>query len=117
MEGEGESESNPYRGDSILQEDYRREVPMYTKGEWKLTDDGYVTAGEKYVHEPNNFGFQIEAGAIIPKGVMANSRLIAAAPAMLEALREFMKAVDNGTERIGAGREIKINAIIAKAEK
>lgn len=62
----------------------------YTKGEWKATDDGYVYAGEKYVHEPNNFGYEIKPGSIIPKEVLANTQLISAAPDMYQILKGLM---------------------------
>ncbi len=39
-----------------------------------------------------------------------------AAPDMYEALKELMQAVDEGQERIGAGRGIKIGQILSKAE-
>src|SRR3990172_1423666 len=55
---------------------------QYTKGEWE------VTAGEKYVHEPNNLGLEARSGEIIPAEVLANSRLIAAAPDLFDALKK-----------------------------
>ncbi len=88
----------------------------YTKGEWKLTDDGYVIAGEKYVHEPNNFGFEIKAGAIIPKEVMANSRLIAAAPDMYEALKALIEAYSIGHYAMDKVVEELVSPVLVKAE-
>ena len=62
----------------------------HTPGPWVYTDDGYVTAGEVYVHEPNNLGREIVEGEIIPAEVLANARLIAAAPALLAAAKEII---------------------------
>ncbi len=39
-----------------------------------------------------------------------------AAPDMYEALKELMQAVDSGQERIGAGRGMRINISLTKAE-
>ena len=62
-----------------------REKANPTPGPWKYTDDGYVTAGETYIHEPNNLGREVIPGEIIPAEALANARLIAAAPALLAA--------------------------------
>ena len=43
---------------------------------WVLTDDGYITAGDTYVWEPNNLGREVQEGEIIPAEVMANARFI-----------------------------------------
>ena len=46
----------------------------------------------------------------------ANAQLIAAAPAMYEALKELMQAIDNGYELIGADRESRIKQALNLAE-
>ncbi len=69
----------------------------HTPGPWVYTDDGYVTAGEVYVHEPNNLGREIVEGEIIPAEVLANARLIAAAPALLAAAAAMASVLRNFT--------------------
>ncbi len=87
----------------------------YTKGEWKATDDGYVFAGEKYVHEPNNLGFEIKQGGVIPQEVLANARLIAAAPDMYLAIQHFLNHNDDGGQPCAICLK-RFNKAIAKAE-
>jgi len=64
----------------------------YTKGEWDCT---------------------CEAGY---RGEVFHCPLHKAAPEMYAFLKELATAVDDGTERIGAGREMRLSDILAKAE-
>lgn len=92
----------------------------YTKGEWKVGERQgakisiYITERDETHGE--DIDYELAQVSQRDNEQKANANLIAAAPDMYEYLKELHSALDAGYERIGAGREGRLNTILAKAE-
>ena len=87
----------------------------YTKGEWKRLKENptviiaqFQTGGVKQIAKIYE--------SVVYSTNEANAYLISAAPEMYEALKDLQKAIENGKERIGAGRWFNLDNALAKAE-
>ena len=79
----------------------------------RATNGRFLFTPSHYVTSPNIVVAAIGKGQDIDE---ANARLISAAPEMYEALKDLQKAIENGKERIGAGRWFNLDKALAKAE-
>lgn len=95
----------------------------YTKGQWRvepIKSDGTLVYARI---NPNSIGYVGKDAIGVYKNrkrtdeeIMADAQLIAAAPAMYEALKSIVDGIDGGTERLGTGRETAVRQALAQAE-
>ena len=81
-------------------EEIRARVDNATPEPWVETDDGYVVAGDVYIHEPNNLGREVVAGELIPAEAMANVHLIAHAPQDIRYLLRLVEETQKALEEV-----------------
>lgn len=94
------------------------EQSLHTPGPWKIDYADTITVREEakngricslYMLMPGNYGRRS------PREVEANARLIAAAPDLLDACKEFVRKVESGEARSTRSYQ-QMKAAIAKAE-
>ena len=100
---------------SAVQGDGMGELMGYTKGEWKVdTIDGHIYT-EFVCTNWSSYPCIATINTKLPEAVV-NAHLIAATKEMYEFLKDLAEAIDDGKERIGASKGMKLSQILAKAE-
>ena len=86
----------------------------YSKGEWKVNCG--IRANGELIATTEALKRNLTKDGYNATEEIANAHLISAAPDMYEALKDLQKAIENGKERIGAGRWFNLDNALAKAE-
>ena len=91
-------------------------MSKHTPGPWMWSPEGDESVVRIPTPEPQDFSV-LGASEVMTSEDIANARLIAAAPDLLEALKEMVDMMDSGDEP-GSGSEwhIQASTAIAKAE-